>query len=1375
MKNFYKLSGIVFLLFLLSMNNLLYSQPIIGDRVWEDSNENGIQDPGEPPVIYATVKLFKESGAIVYVTNTDINGHYAFPDIPDGNYYIQFSTEDTYQAYKITTSTGILTDPDNSDITGYNGDGTTSTFSVTGTNIDYIDAGFIKLNCEPDNDKACADLSFFDLSDGGTLDDEQTNVCSFSYLYFDDCEPDDQSNAVFYTFTIENPNTGIKINITPTGNTPIQGTIVATISNVDDDFCHNDVSSSPSYCELADEAEFIWNCLDEGTYQLRISTSDDNAGTFDIASTFLNMENNPCAINNKCKNAEELIITENCLWNDFENKCNNGACPDKKIIEHCNLNAGPTVWYKFRIPQRATALDIKVDNAIHSNFDIVVFDQASACTKNNGWCGEGGVLDYPIDVKNEDGKYYYLAIVNTDNKFVKFDIHIRFNTSPINDSPCINDENPPLDLELDKTIDGTTCCAIGFNDDEEKDFANTKCDDKSDDNTVWYRAKVDTMFSALQIDISDVYYSGFFSVEVYSGSEDAICENNANYIKSKCNEFPETSIIINLDCVSNDYLFIKVSSSDSETECADFKIAIEQIKEVNADNCRLISDLETLSPETPEEAEIIKDCICSTIKGASPNQGLSGGCSDFGSNPTVWFQINIDKNATQLYSYVTTEGSWTPVWSVFYSPTGNCNDISIVYNPPGSSCSSTFFPQAPPLITGCEQGTYFIAVSSMNGDTIDNPNFDICIATIGDISSCTNNKIGCQPNPSLIFEVRDREFKYLEPNGSPYYGPFYPGEKVKIHVNFIFDGTVKGDDWLMGVFPKLGNGWNTESFDFNKYPAVSSVADQAKWYSNEDSCGVFATEDLKTLCTYTDDNGVLQFCNQLCEDCPCSGGIKSGDALPGGYCWVREGASPKCDANKCSPSYKYGTGAPTDTINWDFELYVKSFDSEEECNKNNDLSISFLALSDGVVGCWDDPLSECLINYTHFSPYWEAKWSKDDTIQIQTSKEDNKCYGDCNGRITIDKVLNMNEPIKYKWNTGDTTKSLINLCNGTYFVTIEDAQQNTKSIIFNIISPEKINSNINSNDQSASGINDGITSLNPSGGIPPYLVNWSTGDTTYQISELHPGTYIVTITDSQGCTKIDSAIIQKYECASIKISKNITNAGCFGDCDGHIEIVDIENAALPIQYKWNTGDTTSTLSNLCKGQYIVLITDAKNCQFSDTFNINEPNEISIAVDLVRNINEAFSGGIFISANDTINYTYSWTGPCNFNSNLKDIDSLNCEGCYNLTVTDTVSNCQRDTSICIKTTATSEAKYSKKLLKIYPNPAEDYFIIDFSNTEVQDAQIMIYNISGKKIYNGLKQSDNLQTKINTKTINTGVYIIEIKLKKKVYYEKLIIAK
>lgn len=70
-----------------NVHPLCAAAPIeIGNRVWRDSNSNGVQDPGEPAIAGVTVRLYR-AGVLVGTAVTDANGEYYFVSstTADGN------------------------------------------------------------------------------------------------------------------------------------------------------------------------------------------------------------------------------------------------------------------------------------------------------------------------------------------------------------------------------------------------------------------------------------------------------------------------------------------------------------------------------------------------------------------------------------------------------------------------------------------------------------------------------------------------------------------------------------------------------------------------------------------------------------------------------------------------------------------------------------------------------------------------------------------------------------------------------------------------------------------------------------------------------------------------------------------------------------------------------------------------------------------------------------------------------------------------------------------------------------------------------------------------------------------------------------------
>jgi len=67
----------------------------IGNYVWIDANENGIQDAMESGLDGVSVELYHADGNLVDTTTT-INGTYRFTDLAGGNYYILFDIPSPY-------------------------------------------------------------------------------------------------------------------------------------------------------------------------------------------------------------------------------------------------------------------------------------------------------------------------------------------------------------------------------------------------------------------------------------------------------------------------------------------------------------------------------------------------------------------------------------------------------------------------------------------------------------------------------------------------------------------------------------------------------------------------------------------------------------------------------------------------------------------------------------------------------------------------------------------------------------------------------------------------------------------------------------------------------------------------------------------------------------------------------------------------------------------------------------------------------------------------------------------------------------------------------------------------------------------------------
>ncbi|RAI78912.1 hypothetical protein BFS35_013255, partial [Macrococcoides goetzii] len=64
----------------------------IGDRVWQDNNNNDIQDAGDTGIAGVTVTLKDATGKVIATQSTDANGNYLFEGLLNGDYTVEFGT-----------------------------------------------------------------------------------------------------------------------------------------------------------------------------------------------------------------------------------------------------------------------------------------------------------------------------------------------------------------------------------------------------------------------------------------------------------------------------------------------------------------------------------------------------------------------------------------------------------------------------------------------------------------------------------------------------------------------------------------------------------------------------------------------------------------------------------------------------------------------------------------------------------------------------------------------------------------------------------------------------------------------------------------------------------------------------------------------------------------------------------------------------------------------------------------------------------------------------------------------------------------------------------------------------------------------------------
>lgn len=142
-----------------------------------------------------------------------------------------------------------------------------------------------------------------------------------------------------------------------------------------------------------------------------------------------------------------------------------------------------------------------------------------------------------------------------------------------------------------------------------------------------------------------------------------------------------------------------------------------------------------------------------------------------------------------------------------------------------------------------------------------------------------------------------------------------------------------------------------------------------------------------------------------------------------------------------------------------------------------------------------------------------------------------------------------------------------------------------------------------SSDVTCNGAVNGSASASASGGFPPYLYAWSSGQSTANITGLQGGVYVLTVTDATLATTQLAVTIS--EPSAITATASATNVSCNGGSNGTATVA-VSGGTSPYNYLWTGGATTASINARPAGSYDVTVTDNAGCTALRTVTITEP-------------------------------------------------------------------------------------------------------------------------------------------------------------------------
>ena len=581
------------------------------------------------------------------------------------------------------------------------------------------------------------------------------------------------------------------------------------------------------------------------------------------------------------------------------------------------------------------------------------------------------------------------------------------------------------------------------------------------------------------------------------------------------------------------------------------------------DNCSTAQNLGTLPTPAacPNGVGSSVNVVGTTINGTYPlPYTYLLGCQTGGDQPgpavDVWYRFVASGNSVTINitpgNAPILQNPSIALWS------GTCNNLSGVNCDNNGTNNGNNTATFEPITPG---QTYYIQISGMTSTSVGN--FNMAVNASNDCNNCL-------------------QVSSLTATPSPINGTYQPGQTI----NFCYTITTftqVSANWLHGVIPTFGNGWDLTTLTTTPSAACATNGSW-QWYNTNTSSA--------------------------------TGNVTG----PGFY--FNSGAQPA--GNNYGDANSAGC---TRTFCW-------SIKTKNTCTSGSNLSISINTTSDGETGSWTSPACQGDPNYNFSSSL--------NCCSTTASGTPPTCFNGTNGSATA--TPNGVAPYTYSWNTTSVQngQTATNLSPGNYMVTVTDNGNCVSTATVSLTNPPQITTVMNSTNVTCNGANNGQATVTPNGGTPPYTYSWNTtsvqnGQTATNLS---PGNYMVTVTSANNCQVTNTVTITEPSPISVVVTS--TSSTC-GQPNGSATATPSGGTA-PYTYSWNSTpvQTGGIATGLPSGNYTVTVTGTGSCTATGTVNISQSG--SLTATATSTDVRCFGGNdgtATVTPSGGTNYTYLW--------------------------------------------------------------------------------------------------------------------------------------
>lgn len=322
-----------------------------------------------------------------------------------------------------------------------------------------------------------------------------------------------------------------------------------------------------------------------------------------------------------------------------------------------------------------------------------------------------------------------------------------------------------------------------------------------------------------------------------------------------------------------------------------------------------------------------------------------------------------------------------------------------------------------------------------------------------------------------------------------------------------------------------------------------------------------------------------------------------------------------------------------------------------------------------------------------------------DSLQLLLTITPETCSSG-NGSITVSSTGGTS-PYLFSSDSGQTfynVAGFTQLVSNNYYLVVKDSK-NCRTLnqvnVADLTGPQIIS--LTTANVSCFGLQDGAVHITTAGGngtLSFSTNNFITQQTDTFFNSLLPGNYTVYVSDTNNCKTNHPFTISQ----PTPVQNNITSAQptCFGYNNGSLNVV-ANGGTPPYDILWSSGSTDFNLSGIASGQYLFTVSDANNCNKSDSIYLSSPTALA-ANHTTQNgtCSGSANGSAWVSvAGGTPPYQYNWS-PIAGNTNYANALPA---GLYTVDITDK-NGCTLTEQIQIVTPVPIANTFSKNDVSCY---------------------------------------------------------------------------